>query len=78
MPIWKLASVDDEPEIALSRWRILESEAGIRHFVGTDDLDTGWVSPAIIAFDRQILRAKTLSGRVYQLAGEAGWSGGAD
>ncbi|RQV33554.1 hypothetical protein DF027_28605 [Burkholderia cenocepacia] len=79
MPIWTIASVTDEPEVSLTRWRILETEDGARHFVGADERDhTGRVSSRIVAFDRHTLRGKTCSGRIYQLIGAAGWSSNAD
>jgi hypothetical protein len=79
MPIWKLPSASEVPEVTLSQWRILETDDGTRHFVGTDVLDsTGRVSSAIVTFDRVTLQGKTLSGRVYQLVGQEGWSGDAE
>lgn len=79
MPIWTLASVTAEPEVALSRWRILETTEGTRHFVGADERDhTGRVSSAIVLFDCRSLRGETQSGRIYHLIGEAGWSNDAD
>lgn len=79
MPIWSLASVTAEPEVALSRWRILETAQGTRHFVGADERDnTGRVSTAIVTFDCRSLRGQTESGRIYQLVGDAGWSSNAD
>lgn len=79
MPIWKIASVTDEPEVSLDSWRILETKEGTRHFVGEDRRDrTGRVSSAIVAFDLQTLRGQTLSGRVYQLSGKTAASDNAD
>ncbi|KDB09969.1 hypothetical protein LIG30_1171 [Burkholderia sp. lig30] len=79
MPIWNLPSTSEVPEVTLSQWRILETDDGSRHFVGTDVLDlTGRVSSAVVAFDRVALRGKTLSGRVYQLVGKDGWSSNAE
>ncbi|AFQ52177.1 hypothetical protein [Burkholderia cepacia] len=75
MPIWRLPPSDEAPDVTLSSWRILEIDAGTRHFVGADALGfTGRVSSAITVFDRGTLRGQTLSGRVYQLVGQDGWS----
>jgi hypothetical protein len=79
MPIWTIASVTTEPQVTLSRWRILETEEGTRHFVGADARDfTGRVSSAIVVFDPPALRGQTISGRIYQLIGEPSWSSDAD
>ncbi|BBA43813.1 hypothetical protein BCCH1_63150 [Burkholderia contaminans] len=75
VPIWRLPSTDEVPNVTLSSWRIFETDAGTRHFVGADVLDsTGRVSSAITNFDRATLRGQTRSGRVYQLVGRDGWS----
>lgn len=75
MPIWRLPSSDEAPNVTLSSWRIFEIDAGTRHFVGADTLDfTGRVSSAITTFDLATLRGQTRSGRVYQLVGREGWS----
>ncbi|UKD16857.1 hypothetical protein L3V59_40030 [Burkholderia aenigmatica] len=79
MPIWTIASVTTEPQVTLSRWRILETEEGTRHFVGADTRDfTGRVSSAIVVFDPHTRRGQTISGRIYQLIGEPSWSSDAD
>ncbi|WP_367398777.1 hypothetical protein [Burkholderia multivorans] len=75
VPIWKLPSSDEVPDVRLSNWRIFETDAGTRHFVGADTQDsTGRVSSAITTFDLATLRGQTRSGRVYQLVGRDGWS----
>lgn len=79
MPIWRIAPVIDEPGVSLSRWRILETADGTRHFVGADNRDrTGRVSSEVVTFDPQSLRGKTRSGRIYQLIGGPGQSDNAD
>ncbi|KVK93974.1 hypothetical protein WJ47_00160 [Burkholderia ubonensis] len=79
MPIWRIAPVIDEPEVSLSRWKILETADGIRHFVGADSRDrTGRVSSEVVTFDPRSLRGETRSGRIYQLIGEPGRSDNAD
>lgn len=79
MPIWRIAPVTEEPGVTLSRWRIMETSDGTRHFVGADNRDlTGRVSSEVVTFDHLGLRGETRSGRIYQLIGEPGWSDNAD
>jgi hypothetical protein len=79
MPIWRIAPVIDEPGVSLSRWRILETAGGTRHFVGADNRDrTGRVGSEVVTFDPQSLRGETRSGRIYQLIGAPGRSANAD
>ncbi|MFM0029717.1 hypothetical protein PQR70_26115 [Paraburkholderia madseniana] len=78
MPLWSLASVEDEPSVTLISWSILEIDAGTRHFVGTDPFDfSGRVSSAVVSFDREHLKGQTQSGRIYQLARDRGFSSNA-
>ena len=75
MPIWKTLPVNQEPELSLIIWRIMQTEQGERHFVGIrDDDSTGRVSSAIVEFDAHTRRGVTRSGRVYQLCGKPGFS----
>lgn len=79
MALWSIASIAAEPEVSIARWRVLETNGGTRHFVGVDERDlSGRVSSAIVDFDCETLRGTTLSGRVYQLVGNPGWSDNAD
>jgi hypothetical protein len=79
MPIWQIGPVADAPAVSLLEWRILETDDGTRHFVGSDERDmTGRVSSAIMLFDGALLRGETQSGRVYQLLGSAGFSSNGD
>ncbi|ABO53188.1 hypothetical protein KTE13_20345 [Burkholderia multivorans] len=79
MPLWNTAPVASQPEVSIASWRVLEIDAGTRHFVGTDERDlSGRVSSAIIEFDHTTLRGRTLSGRIYQLVGKPGQSANAD
>lgn len=79
MTIWRIAPVSEEPGVTLSRWRIMETSNGTRHFVGADNRDlTGRVSSEVVTFDHLGLRGETRSGRIYQLIGEPGWSDNAD
>lgn len=68
MPIWSVAKVAQEPEMTIARWRVIETDAGTRHFVGMRmDEWTGRVSTGIVKFDPATARGTTQSGRVYQL-----------
>ncbi|OBR53158.1 hypothetical protein [Paraburkholderia tropica] len=79
MPIWQIGPVADAPTVSLLEWRILKTNDGTRHFVGSDNRDmTGRVSSAITLFDGTLLRGETQSGRVYQLLGVAGYSSNGD
>lgn len=64
--IWRTAPVSEEPEIRLSRWKIIE-EGGRRYFVGNDG--AGRVSNVIVEFDKEKRVGKTRSGRIYKLIG---------
>ena len=75
MTMWKVEGVNGEPEIALIRWRILETESGDRHLVGAREDDfTGRVSTAITSFDPSRMMVTTRSGRTYQLLGAPGYN----
>ena len=81
MPIWNVASVDDEPELSLRSWRILEvtyanpDEPSTRHIVGcTVGRSSGRVSSAIHVIDMMTLKAVSKSGRVYELRGMPGYN----
>lgn len=69
--IWKPASVDEEPEVVLRNWAIIQVGVENRHVVG----DTGWegrISSRIVSLDPAIRMALTRSGRVYVLRGPPG------
>ena len=79
MPIWNIASVEDEPDLTICSWRIFEatyedpSRQATRHFVGSRvDRSSSRVSTAIHSFDLASLRGVTKSGRTYQLQGGPG------
>ena len=81
MPMWNVASVDDEAELSLCSWRILEAtyaspeQPATRHFVGcTVDRSSGRVSSAIQVIDVVSRRGVTKSGRVYELRGMPGYN----
>ena len=73
MPFWSVASVEEEPEIGLRRWRVIETERGEHHFVGQSMASgAGRVSSAIVSFDPQSRTGRTRSGRRYTLIGQPG------
>lgn len=79
MTYWRCMPVSIEPEITLIEWRIMETERGERHFVGTRiDGGSGRVSSAIMAFDLERRVGITTSGRVYRLSGAPGQGSDAD
>ena len=79
MPIWSVASIQQEPEVVLSSWRIMETPEGTRHFVGyNENWREGRVSSAIQEFDPVALVGRTRSGRVYKLCGTSGYNSDAE
>jgi hypothetical protein len=81
--IHQVASVIDEPEIKLTQWSIKECDRKdgrrTRHFIGYDIKgNEGRVSSAIVEFDPARKRARTGSGRVYELVGPSGHHRDAD
>jgi hypothetical protein len=75
MSIWKTIPVQEEPEILLSSWRVMELGDGSRHFVGWNVYGReGRVSSSIVEFDNSKLTGRTSSGRVYKLLGDPGYN----
>lgn len=73
MPVWRTTLVEDQPEVRLADWAIMELPDGDRHFVGRElGGDPGRVSSKIETFDRATMRGVTRSGRVYALVGSSG------
>ena len=59
--------------ITLTRWAIIETEHGRRHFIGhCDDYGETRVSAPIVSFDVKALRGMSTSGRIYRLSGPPG------
>jgi len=74
MPIWSVATVDEQPDITLQYWRVYETERGEHHFVGyCIENESGRVSSAIVSFDAESAAGITRSGRRYVLSGEPGF-----
>lgn len=36
MPVWSVAGFSAKPEFSISDWQMLETQRGLRHFVGTN------------------------------------------
>lgn len=81
--LWRVAPIDEEPEIVLKNWTVFEVTTELwpektRHFVGYDASGReGEVSSAIVKFDSEKAVGMTKSGRIYQLQGSQG-SGSSD
>ena len=78
MPFWTFGSVEEQPQVRLVRWRVLEASYSdrdlplTRHLVGADATNgTGRVSSAIQQIDAGARRCLTRSGRAYGLLGES-------
>ena len=79
MPVWGIGSIEEEPQVEIIAWRIMQTEKGTRHFVGCDPRDrSGRVSSAIQEFDPVARVGRTRSGRVYQLRGDSGFNANAE
>jgi len=82
--VWRATPISETPEIVLSNWLVKELPNGDRHFVGYNETEReGRVSSKIVEFDKDSMKGKTRSGRVYHLVGPSGhdpegefvWSG---
>ena len=78
MTIWSVASVPEQPELVLKRWRAYEAE-DMRFLVGRNATDgEGRVSTYVASFDPAMRRVEKASGRVYELSGPPGYDSDAD
>ncbi|WP_333875758.1 AAA family ATPase [Methylobacter sp.] len=79
MPIFSVAPIYEEPKETIVRWSIREalfkdSHDKSRHLIGYIARKcAGRVTSAIQSFDRETMRIKTTSGRIYQLEGQPGF-----
>lgn len=76
MPIWKVPTVDAQPNLRLYPWRIFEFELDgqvMRRIVGYDaGRDEARTTSPIQKFNPATMRAETRSGRIYELMGPPG------
>ncbi|MCA8162944.1 hypothetical protein [Burkholderia cepacia] len=73
MGIWKSSPVVLEPLVFLSRWQVMETDKGFRHFIGHSmETMSGRASTPIVKFDPETRRGVTQSGRIYELIAESG------
>ena len=75
MPIWKVAPVEEQPEVSLMSWAVFEvthPDGKVkRHFAGYNIVDDeGRVSSFIVEWDPEKRRGRTESGRIYELVGK--------
>lgn len=85
MPFWTFGSIEEEPQVRLVRWRVLEASYSdkdvplTRHLVGADAAGgTGRVSSAIQQIDVGARMCLTRSGRAYALLGESHYDSDAE
>ncbi|MFA6272658.1 MAG: AAA family ATPase [Patescibacteria group bacterium] len=84
MPIFAVAPVNEEPEETIMRWSVREAlfedlNDKSRHLIGyIPRKGKGRVTSAIQSFDREKMRIKTSSGRLYQLEGQPGFDSDAE
>lgn len=70
MSVHSVASVSEQPQLTLERWRVYETSKGERHFVGyCIETREGRVTTAILSFDIGARIGVTASGRRYRLSG---------
>ncbi|MFM0543709.1 hypothetical protein PQR29_03165 [Paraburkholderia strydomiana] len=62
-----------EPDVYLSRWRIFETDDGLKRLVGYDSVDQGRVSSALVEFNPKASHVQTSDGLTYRLLGEPGF-----
>jgi ATP-dependent Lon protease len=84
MPIYASAPVSEEPEASIVDWSVREVQCSYnsertQHLVGFVALrGSGRVTTAIQVFDRETMRIKTHSGRIYHLEGRPGCNADAE
>jgi hypothetical protein len=71
MPLWKPRPVEEQPNLALIRWRIMLLHDGEHQFVGrvVENPGESKITSELKAFDIAQMRGTTATGRVYQLQG---------
>lgn len=77
MTIWACKNVDENPEVTMTSWKIVESkytgDTTSRNIVGRNiDEGDGRVSSDILSFDAKTMTCITTRGRKYKLLGPSG------
>jgi hypothetical protein len=72
MPIQPISLTTVEPYVCLSRWRIFETDDGLKRLVGYDSVDQGRVSSALVTFNQRTMHVLSSDGLAYRLLGEPG------
>jgi hypothetical protein len=73
MPVWETTPLDEQPDVTLRSWQVMEAPSGERHLVGyCVENSEGRASSAVEHIDADSLVAQTRSGRRYQLRGRPG------
>lgn len=73
MSIWPARPLSEVPEVALERWRIMQTASGELHLVGArPERGTHRVSSQVIEIDLVGRMATTRSGRRYFFDGDPG------
>lgn len=72
MSIWNVSVVSPEPDVFLSRWRIFETDDGLKRLVGYDSVDHGRVSSSLVTFHPKTMHVQSSDGLTYRLLGEPG------
>jgi hypothetical protein len=79
MPVWETTPLNEQPDVTLRNWQVLEAPNGERHLIGycVENLE-GRVSSAVEHINADSLLAQTRSGRRYQLGGRPGHNSDAE
>lgn len=72
MPLRKRLLARVEPDVYFSRWRIFETNDGLKRLVGFDSVDHGRVSSALVTFNPKTMHVQSSDGLTYRLLGEPG------
>ena len=79
MSLLPSTSIEEQPVVWLERWRVIQAEGNVRHFVGFSIADQdGRVSTPIVSFNAAERTGITASGRRYILVGQPGFDDDAE
>lgn len=77
--VWRPPTLDEQPELELAPWRIVQLTNGDRHLVGYHvRAREGRVSNVVVDFDYSTMVCTTRHGRRYRLHGRPGFNSDAD